>query len=491
MFKELSRIIKHTGIYGLGIVLSKAVGFFLIPLYTHYLRPADYGVLELLDLIVFLAGQFTGLGILAALFRFYAAYKSEQDKKEVISTAILFNAGVSLLIVALMNVFASPIAAGVFGNSQLASLVRMISLTLLFSNLGEIPMACIRAQERTLLFVSLGLVGMLVGASLKVTAVAVLQKGVVGVVYAGVISTALFGVATSIWVLRQVPRRIVPQKLKAMLRYGLPMVPWGLNMYVLTFSDRFFLRHFGTLADVGVYALGYKLAMVVTLLVTGPFSLLWQWHQFELAKQQDAKAIYARIQIYIMLASVFVGLAIALMAKDVVRLISPPSYWPAARIVPLIVMCYILDNVRSVVTSGVLIKQATHKLIGISFIVISSNLLLNYLLISRFLAMGAAIATLLSYGLNLGLCYRAAQRVYGVRYEFGRNAIALGSATAIYLASQWVDLPLLASILMNCSFLLLFVLVAVWLLDDEERLMFQKIGLSLASRMRAAFVRAE
>jgi O-antigen/teichoic acid export membrane protein len=276
-----------------------------------------------------------------------------------------------------------------------------------------------------------------------------------------------------------------------MLSYGLPLVPWGLNMYVLTFSDRFFLRHFGTLADVGVYALGYKLAMVVTLLVTGPFAMLWQWHQFELAKHEDAKTIYARIQIYIMLASVFVGLGIALMAKDLLRVISPPSYWSGARIVPLIVMCYVLENVRSVVTSGILVQQATRKLMGISFIVIASNLLLNYLLISRFLAMGAAIATLLSYGLNLGLCYRAAQRVYQVHYEYGRNAIVLGSATAIYLASQWVDLPLLASTLMNCSFLLLFVLVAVWLLNDEERLMFQKIGLSLASRMRAAFARAE
>jgi len=491
MFKELNRIIKHTGIYGLGIVLSKAVGFLLIPLYTHYLKPADYGVLELLDLIVFLAGNFTGLGIFAAVFRFYAAYETEPDKREVISTAILFNAGVSLLVVALMNVFASPIAVGVFGSSQLAPLVRLVSFTLFFSNLTEIPFAYLRVRERTFHFVLLGLARTLVGATSMVIAVAVLQKGVVGAVYAGVISNALFGVATSIWVLRQVPRRIVPQKLKAMLSYGLPLVPWGLNMYVLTFSDRFFLRHFGTLADVGVYALGYKLAMVVTLLVTSPFSLLWQWHQFELAKHEDAKTIYARIQIYIMLASVFVGLGIALMAKDLLRVISPPSYWSGARIVPLIVMCYVLENVRSVVTSGILVQQATRKLMGISFIVIASNLLLNYLLISRFLAMGAAIATLLSYGLNLGLCYRAAQRVYQVHYEYGRNAIAIGSAVAIYLASQWVDLPLLASTLMNCSFLLLFVLVAVWLLNDEERLMFQKIGLSLASRMRAAFARAE
>jgi O-antigen/teichoic acid export membrane protein len=491
MIGELSRIIKHTGIYGLGVVLSKSVGFILIPLYTHYLKPADYGTLELLDLILFLAGNFTAMGIFAAVFRFYAAYESEQDKKEVIATALLFNAGVSFLVSAAMMVFAPAIATGAFGSPAYARLVRVASVTLLFSNLTEVPLAYWRAQERTVRFVAVGLVRTLVGGIALVIAIAVLKKGVVGVVYANLISNAIFGLGTSAVVLSAVPRKIVPQKLKEMLKYGLPLVPWGLNMYVLTFSDRFFLRHFGNLAEVGVYALGYKLAMVVTLLVTGPFALLWQWHQFELAKHQEAKTLYARIQLYVLLASLFVGLAVALLAKDVVRLISPASYWAASRIVPLIVMCYVLENIRSVISSGIFVQRVTHRLMVISAVVIPSNLLLNYLFISRYLAMGAAVATLLSYFLTLALCYQAAQRVYWVRYEYGRNAAALGAAALIYLVSRWVDLPLSLSVLVNGSFLLLFVLVAVWLLDPEERSMFQQLGVTLANRMRSVLVRTE
>ena len=50
MKKEVGQLIKHSGIYGLGTILSKSVGFLMIPIYTHYFVPADYGVLELLDL---------------------------------------------------------------------------------------------------------------------------------------------------------------------------------------------------------------------------------------------------------------------------------------------------------------------------------------------------------------------------------------------------------------------------------------------------------
>jgi len=475
MLREVSRIAKHTGIYGLGVVLSKSVGFILIPLYTHYLKPADYGTLELLDLIAFLASNFCSLGVFSAVFRFYAAYDHEQDKKEVISTALLFITGLSLLISLTMIVLAPRIAAAVFGNASYAHLVRVTSLTLFFSNLTEVPLAYWRMRERSVLFVMVGLLRTGVGAGMMVTAVAVLQKGVLGAVYAGCISNALFGLATSGVILLEIPRRIVSSKLKEMLKYGLPIVPWALNLYVLAFADRFFLRHFGTLGDVGVYALGYKLAMIVSLLVSGPFAMLWQWHQFELAKQKDAKTLYARIQLYVLLASAFVALGVALFAKDVVR----------------IALCYVLENVRAVVMSGILVKQATRSLIWIGAVVASSNLLLNYVLISRYMAMGAAVATLLSYVLNLALCHHSAQGVYPVRYDYARNALALGAAGLICLASQWIELPLLPSILLNTSLMLLYAVIAAWILNQEERTMFQQIGVAIASRMRSVLARAD
>jgi glycosyltransferase involved in cell wall biosynthesis len=71
MKEEIGRLVKHTGIYGLGTILSRSVGFLLIPLYTRFLTPADYGVLELLDLTMFFSGIFCMMGISAAVFRFY------------------------------------------------------------------------------------------------------------------------------------------------------------------------------------------------------------------------------------------------------------------------------------------------------------------------------------------------------------------------------------------------------------------------------------
>jgi O-antigen/teichoic acid export membrane protein len=489
MIKEITRVAKHTATYGVGVVLSKAVGFLMLPVYTHFLKPADYGTLELLDLIVFLAGNIAALGISRAVFRFYAAYEDEHDRKEVVSTAMLFSAGMFALAAAAMILLAPTIAALVFGSRDYALFVRIVSLTLFFTAISDVPMAYWQAQERTTLFVVLGFLRSIVGATLIVTALVILRRGVLGVVWANLATSALFGLGTAVVVLVQVRPRLVKEKLKEMLSYGMPLVPWSLTMFVLTFSDRFFLRRFGGLADVGVYSLGYKLSMIVPLLVTGPFAQLWQWHQFELAKHEDGKNLFARIQLYVTLASVFVALGVSLFACDIVKVIAPSSYVSASRIVPLITLTYVIENIRSFATSGILVQKETRRLIRISIVVSSATLVLNYFLISRFLAMGAAVATLLAYALALGLCYRAAQKVYAIRYDYRRNGLIFGVAALFYLIAQRIDLSIVLSGLANGGLLLLFALFAFWLLDREERSMFQQIGAKFALRMKTLVAR--
>jgi len=491
MIDELVRLIKHSGIYGVGIVLSKAIGFLMIPVYTRFLSPSDYGILELLDLVIFFVGIFGAMGIYLAVFRFYAAYESESEKKEVISTALLYSAGVFVLLALAMIFWAPAVARLVFGHSTFAPFVRIISLTLLFSNLTEVPLAYWRARGRTMLFVCVGLGRTLLGVLLLVYFVVVVKWGVAGAICANLLTNAIAGLTLFGVVFSSVPRRIYTDKLKQMLWYGIPLIPQTLALFVLVFSDRFFLRHFGNLAEVGIYALGYKLAGILTVLVSTPFSLAWAWQQFELAKRDDARQVYAKIQVYLLLISLFIGLSVALFARDAIRIIAPMSYWPAARIVPLIVLCYVLNDIRSIVLSGILIQKATHYLPPIAAAITVTNLFLNYVLISRYLAVGAATATALTYVLNLLLCYCVAQHVYFIRYDYVRNVMALGSATLIYLVSTLHGLPLISSVVVNLSLLMIFLVICFRLLHREERGVFRQLGFNIAYRLREAWIRAE
>jgi O-antigen/teichoic acid export membrane protein len=482
MKKELGRFAKHTSIYGLGVVASKAAGFLLIPVYTRLLQPRDYGVLEILDLIMFFSGLFAATGIYSAVFRFYAAYETEEDKKEVIATALLYNGALSAAVSTAIFCFASQIAGVALGSTDYSPFVRIVSITLFFSNLTEVPLAYWRAQARTTLFVAVSFARTLVSLLLNVVALVILKWGVEGVLLANLSVNVIAGLALLAVVAAQVPRRIVSSKLKEMLRYGLPIVPSYLVSFLLVFSDRFFLRHFASLGEVGVYSLGYKLAGILAVLVSGPFSMAWSWQQFELAPKENGSHFYAKIQTYRLFVSVFIGLGISVFARDVLKIMTTQPYWSAYRVVPLITLSYILADVRSVVLTGILVKKATHylPLVGIGTAV--ANALLNYFLISRYLAMGAAIATVLSYAVHLILTYSVAQRVQAVPYEYSRNALILGTATVIYLASTFHNFQLVGSTLVNATALFLFLLISFKLLDFEERVMLRQATHAVARR---------
>jgi O-antigen/teichoic acid export membrane protein len=490
MKKEIGQLVKHSGIYGLGIVLSKSIGFLMIPVYTRYLLPADYGVLELLDLVIFFGSIFAMMGIHAAFFRFYVASDSPEEEQLVTSTAQLTVAGISLLVLAVMQVLAGALSTVAFGTTAYSALVRIVAITLFFSNLTEIPLAYLRAQQRTLLFVTIGLVRTVFGVALLIVAVAVLRQGVVGVVYANLIANAVGGVALAGYLMSRVGRKVSREKFGQMFRYGAPLIVQSLASFVLVFSDRFFLRSFSTLSQVGIYALAYKLAGIVPLLVSGPFTLTWSWQQFELAKKKNAREIYARIQTYQLLVSASVALAISVLARDILRVLSPSSYWGAAGLVPLLAFSYVLADMRSVVLSGVYVERATHYLAYIGCAVAVVNLGLNCLLIPRFSAMGAAVATVLSYALYLVFVYLAAQRIYFVKYEYVRNAIILGGAAVVYLVSSLLKLNFVSSVLFNLLLLGSFALLSLAILDNEERRMFRQLWALAVQRLTRGSVGA-
>ena len=490
MKKEVGQLIKHSGIYGLGAILSKSVGFLMIPVYTRYLVPADYGVLELLDLTIFFSGIFAMMGIGSAFFRFYVASNSPDDRKAVTSTALFTVTGISLFVLGLMQLLAGPLSTIAFGSPAFAPLVRIVAFTLFFSNLTEVPLAYLRAQQRTVLFVVIGLIRTVLGATMLIVAVAILRKGVEGVVYANLLYNALAGVSLFAALLARVGVKVTREKFDAMFRYGAPLIVQSLASFVLVFSDRFFLRHFASLSEVGIYSLGYKLAGIVALLVSGPFSMTWSWQQFELAKQENPQQQLARVQSYQLFVCVFVGLGISILARDLLRIMSPNAYWSAARIVPLIALSYVLANLRPVLHTGILVQQATHSLASISIVVAVANLALNYLLIPRYHAMGAALATVLSYTLSLILSYCVAQRLFPIRYEYARSSILLGLAAAAYLLSTLPELGLFQSITTNLVLLMLFLLVTVKLLEEDERNMFRQVAVSLARQFRGVLVRS-
>jgi O-antigen/teichoic acid export membrane protein len=442
MLALLKNLGKHSVVYGVGDLLSKSIGFLLIPLYTHYLSPEQYGTLDLLDLTSYIIGLFLAMGLAEAISRFYY----DEDSDQVISAAL----GTILLACFIALLFLIPganrISVIVFGESSFARLFKIVFLTMSANLLADLPMTVFRIRERSLLVTGVNLVRLSLSLSLNILFLVRFGMGVEGVLYSGLITATLSGIVMNILLLRTIRLRWDRAIWVKMARYGAPLIGSWAGMFVLNFADRFMLQRLSGLEDVGIYALAYKFGMLPNVLLTGPFMMIWGPKRFQLANAGESSRTYGRIFTYYLGLQVLVVVGIAATIAPAIKIVANPRYHEAHLYVLPVLLGYVAYGMYRYTQFGILLKQRTAVLGVFALICGVVNVGLNAWAIPRWGAAGAAWTTLASFLLLLILVTPMAQRLYRIPFELGRvaqlvvaGAVALVVSSLIHLGNPWLE----------------------------------------------------
>ncbi|MCG8635356.1 MAG: oligosaccharide flippase family protein, partial [Desulfobacterales bacterium] len=298
MLSELKTTLKHSSIYGAANLLKKGAAFFMIPVYTRFLSPSDYGTLELLELVLDVAFLMIGLRMSEAIIRYYHHYSSEEDKVEVVSTAFLFSLMVSLSAVIAFQFFLEPIAGLVFNDPANAGYLKWVFVCLGFQLMFIVPETYLIVKKRSLTYSSLSFASFFLALSLNLFFLVKLKLGIWGMIYSMAITKLSYMVLLFIWVVPHLKLTFSPGKLKELIRFGLPMLPGVLALFTINFSDRFFIQQFCDSHELGIYSLGYKFGMLLVVLMTDPFFRIWNTQRFEIASQDRGSLIIGRYFTY-------------------------------------------------------------------------------------------------------------------------------------------------------------------------------------------------
>src|SRR5262249_2151704 len=166
--------------------------------------------------------------------------------------------------------------------------LRLGILAVLLEPFHLLPLSLLQARVQSLTYVSVVLGQFLVRVGLAVLFVAVLGWGVPGALWSLVITGALFGVGLTAWELSRGLATPTWGHIWSVLAFALPLLPGGLCFFVLHHGDRFLLLRASTAAEVGIYDVGYRLAMLVTMFGFSPFYMVWSARMYEVARQPDA-----------------------------------------------------------------------------------------------------------------------------------------------------------------------------------------------------------
>ncbi|MBN1559676.1 oligosaccharide flippase family protein [candidate division KSB1 bacterium] len=465
MIADLKNILKHGSIYSLGNILSKLIGFVMIPVYTSYLTPADYGILELLTLVSSVLATVLALRISSGLARYYFIYKSAEEKQQLVSTSLNFVAILSLIAGILLSSQSNFFSRLVFSRTDYTFYFILIFISLAFELATAIGYAYVRILEKSIIFITISIMQLLLGLGFNIYFIVVLQWGVSGILYSMILSNGVACIVLSLYTYARVKFHFNLQMLKKLFFFSLPLVPAGILIFTLNMGDRFIMNRLLSLGDVGIYALGYKFGMLLSTFIGAPFASIWAPKRVEIYEDRlNRDDIFPRVFKYFTLVLVVTGLIISVLIQDIVKIVAAPDFWSAYRVVPLVILGYTFYNMYNFVDIGFYVHNKTYYYVIINAIAALANIGLNFLLIPIWGVMGAAAVTAISFAICPLLAYVISQRYYRLKYDlvallklFTLSLLVYFATTAVNIDSLFASIAVKSLILLTLPLLLYIV----------------------------------
>lgn len=433
---DLRRILSAGGLYAAAAVAQRAVSFVLLPIYTRYIDVAEYGALELLNSFSSVLFGVLMLGLPSAITKCYHRdCETDEERQRVLATCFALELPALLVGGGLIALFAEPIGTWFLGRPGTADLVNLVVAAGVFSSLAALALAFFRAQERPLAYSTLTLVQFVTAMALNITFVVGFHMGVRGVLWGNLISHAV-AFPLSLWVARQGSVAAVSRRLfQPLLIFGLLQIPVMLSTWVIGLSDRYVLSLYRSLEEVGIYGVGYKIGMVLQLVVVWPFQLGWPAFSFSISHQDDHKRTYALALTWFTAILAFSVIGLSLLARAALPAIVGEAYREAHRVVAPVALGYAFNGIQYCVAPGVHLAGKTKYLPIFSGIGAALNLGLNFLLIPSFGMFGAIWTTVISLAFVAMATVMIGQRHYPIDYELGRLTKIIMAAIVVYVVA--------------------------------------------------------
>ena len=428
------------------------------PILTRILGVAEFGQLATSIAIVQVLFVLVGFGLQTALQRSYAGVGGAAEARRLVT----FGTFVAILATAAAYV-TGRWWTQYLGFTNYTGVLRLAVLSAGLMAVITLVQALLRSEERLLAFGCLSGVLAIGGAGTGLILAVALERSaqmyMLGHVLAQIVAAVL---ALALARPRAFRMRDVRVAQRA-LAFGLPLVPVGLNAFVLSASDRLIVQDQLGLVAVARYQIAYNVGELPMLLV---YLVSWSWlpRLLALNEASDRPTVLAasRDALYTLLAPVILGLSV--VAPVVLRIWSPQAYQvDELLLTTCIVVITVVPYTASIMVENALTTSGRTVLVAVATTVAAgANVVLNFFLVPKIGLAGAGLATLASYILLFGMLLARARVVARVRRSRVSCRLLLVGACALSFTT--VALPTTTGFLVLRSLVALALLAwFVWL----------------------------
>jgi O-antigen/teichoic acid export membrane protein len=461
---SLRRVAGRVGRQSIAYTLAAAVGpitgILLLPVYTRYLTPSDYGLIALFEVLSLVLSAVFSLGMPAMIPFYYVDVPDAAARRRGVGSVVVAITILNVILALVLSLAGQPLVALLLPTVPFWPYVPILAATAIFDPYWTAIGAILQIQERAFTFSAWSITRLVVAIVMKVIFVVVLLQGVYGFLVSNLITSLVTAaiVAPMLW--REMDIALDAAEIRRAFVLGGPTVPNNLFTYGFRVLDRVLMERFVDRGQIGLYFLALKLGDLIKL-CADVFLNAWRPVFFKEAGEPWFRAVTAPTVIRLVSVGVIgVCVAIALFSREIITLLAAPAYVGAARFVPLIVGAMALKAIYSFPYLAVWYRKRTGWLPVLTVVTMGFSIAANLILIPRLGAMGAAVVFFASYVLLLVLMTVLAQRSFRMNYSWTPLCAAFFAGTAITLIGAPLE-PGLMTFAMKVALLAIYAVVVV------------------------------
>jgi O-antigen/teichoic acid export membrane protein len=432
---SLRRLAWQVLVYGSGRLGLQLFSLITLPVLTRVFTPAEYGIVETVTTLAALVAIIATLALNSAVQRSYFDYTGGRERRTVVSTGLWASLAWSSLLCLSLATAAKPLSNLLFGTSDYWDLIALAlaAIPLVLATTYFQDVLRLLQQPARYVLISFLLTGLTVAFVLWL--VLVRDMGIEAI-FLGALLAAPLPLVVAWWFVRgTLGFAFSIPELRVMLAYALPLLPVAAATWVMQFADRFFVLHYTTTTEVGLYGVGVRLSNVLMFAVIA-FGVAWAPFILDLHSRDAAveRVVRARAFAAVGIGLGFGAVCLGVWSREFFRTITDPSFEDAYKVVGLLLGSVVALGLNGVTMTGISITRQTKYFAYYAGYTSVLNIGLNFLLIPPFGMVGAAAATFATYAVLAWLYYARAQSLDAAPFDL-RSVLGALALAAVLIAA--------------------------------------------------------
>ncbi len=391
------RVLENSFLYIFSALLVKAIAFFLLPIYTLFLTPEDYGITNLVSSFINVVTFIVAFSLYSAAIRLYADYKQDKAKlKSFFGTIITFIFISGIIFFGIGLIFKTEIVSLFFQGLSFYPIVFIALSTLPFVSLHTMHQSILQGMQQGKKLTAINLIVFGITVLLNLFFIIVLKFGALGFIIAQFIVNVGYFIFMIIDLRKQdlfafcMDFRILREALK----YSIPLMPHDLSTRIASLASRVFINRTFTFAIVGLYSISMQFGTLIDTVQVAVNRAFQPWF-YEMMNDKNPKskkeAVSLSNVLLIFYSLIYMG--IGLFSQEVVIIMTDKRYLMSWTIIPILVIGFSIKSIYYFYVNVIMFyKQAARKLFIATIVGSFTDVLLAYLLVPSYGMYGAAFA---------------------------------------------------------------------------------------------------